>query len=339
MKNRNATHSERTESSDIGQFNNPITGSILILIIGLVLIGCFNAFNGNYISAFIIAGIGAVLWVLGLTEHSSDKPLEIGLLTFWGKPITIMGRYIVVRGKVILMPYPPFYLDSIKIVMDNEDFLFDGDDFIFLTQDNISMSIKISVTVTPNVDDLLDYIQAGAEMKKVFPQIREILYRETQTIVREMPSSDVQTKGKVIQDKLTACLLEGQSFGILIKKLQPLPSLPKEIRDKLMAIKGEEYDRRAEHAEYKTMWDAAKIMQREAAVQFIPNHTELTEKQLEERIKQLVMDGKIKTIPEFQETVKALRLVRDGKAIRIESSGNAGNIVLTDAQFNMGGKK
>lgn len=327
-----------TEADDIGGFNNPVTFTILLTLILMFVSGLYLTWIGEYLIGTILTLGSGGLAAAGYTSHSPEKPKEIGLITFWDKPLIIGKTYFTVAGDVFLLPFFPFNLKTIKITMDNTDEVFKGDDFVFQTKDGVYITLEISVTTTPEPKDLIDYIQAGADMKKVFGQIREILYREAQHIIKDMDAEEVQKEVKRVSQDLKASLKESGSFGIDVRKVQVVPALPKGYRDKKQAFAEEGLDRKAELKEYETMRIAAEELQTSSARQFVPNIDSLSQVQRSEQIGQLVVQGRIPTFEKCLDEVKTMRLIRDGKAIKVDASGNTGTVLIPNAQFNVGGK-
>lgn len=321
--------------SEIGGFNNPVTSGILGGLILMLVLGTVLIWEEKWLVGSILILITGLVASAGHIKHSPEKPKEIGFITLWGKPLTLGTRYFTVIGDVFLLPFFPFNLTTIKIEVDNAEKLFEGEDFIFQTKDGVFMTIKISITASPDVTDLIDYIQAGAATEKIFAQIREIFYRETQKIVRDIEAEDVQKQGNIVSEKLHTGLLESGSFGIEIKKIQILPSLPAKYRERKEAIKEEELERKAEQAEYETMRIAAEEIQLSHARQFVPNIDNLSPMEKARKISELIRAKEIPNLEKCLDEVKALRQIRDGKSLRIEGNG----VVITDAKFNMGGGK
>ncbi len=327
-----------TEADEIGGFNNPVTLTILITLILMFVGGLYLTWLGKYVIGAILALGSGGLAAAGYTSHSPEKPKEIGLITFWDKPLVIGKRYFTVAGDVFLLPFFPFNLKTIKITIDNTDEVFKGDDFVFQTNDGVYITLEISVTATPDPIDLIDYIQAGADMKKVFDQIREILYREAQNIIKEkeMDAEDVQREVKRFSEELKTSLKESGSFGIKIKKLQVVPALPKGYREKKQAFAEEILERKSEFQDYETMMDMAKKMQDEMILQFVPGIDSMDPVSRSREITKLVNEEKVYSLQRCIEEVKAIRLIRQGQTVGIQGKG-ARPIIVPNP--NTGGKQ
>lgn len=333
-------------SPELEKFNNPITIGILALVIFLIVIGVvivivFEPTMSNIFTGAIIAGIGGFMWIMGLTEHSPDKPREAGVIFCWGTPVILKGQSIVIGGKVILANYFPFYLDTVKVDISNKDKKFP---FKIMSKDKIPMDVEVSLTTRPNLDDLLNYIQAGNDMNKVFEQIDTIVYRDTQIQCRETNAEEIQTNGenisKALEGRITD-VFESKSFGTEVVKVQIDAQLPKILQDKLIDIQTERYQRSAENLEYETIWKAAKELQRQYALELIPNIAAQSPEQIEETIKALVASKEIENLDQCVERIKSLRLIKDQKVqvARIESQNTGtGNFSINEFRLNMTGK-
>ena len=298
-----------TEAPSLRPFDNPITFSILMLCVGLISIGVIMAAVGSF-WGIIIGGIGAGIWIAGDTDHPVN-PRTAGMLTFWDAPICIGGAPVVVGGRTILANYWPFFLSSTPLVTINQDRDFPVP---IVTKDNVNMPGFISVTLQPDVTDLVDYLQAGAKMEAIFSQIDDIISEKAKDEGRRHDSDDVAKQNSLISKPLRAHLgtiFEEKSFGIKIKKVQARYDMPPEIIQAINLERKANYDRAGQLAEYETdITSAEKLF---AAYQ---------------------KAGTPQTMDKCLQEIKQLRLIRDGKNYRFDGNG----VVLTDAKLDLGSK-
>lgn len=326
-----------SNAPELGRFNNPVTGGILILVIVLIGTGLgISLLHGELFGILlgaIVAGIGGTIWVMGETDHSPDKPKEVGVLTCWDKPITLGKRWpdhIVVVGKVILADYPPFYISSIKIDIQNKERKFS---FKVISQDKIVFQADVTVTARADTTDLLDYIQAGNDMEKVFNQISSIVDQDTQSICTLKEAEFLFFNRKYVSDALftnVSNIFASKSFGVEVIKVQFTPIIPDDVEKKLTEIKTEDWERDKELKDYGTMREAAKKLQREMARELlpviIPPATPLTDAQLDEAMKPLIKRGELKDLNSCIEMIKVQHLIQAGKVTRVESDGSLLNL-------------
>lgn len=320
---------QKSEAPQFGQFDNPVTLGILILIIALIVFGLYMCWLGNGLIGFSSVLIAATILSFGMVNHSPSKPREAGLITILDSPLLIGGNYILIAGRAWVIPW---LMSTVKFTMDNVDETFKGKDFVFQTEDNIPMEIEVSFTGAPDENDLLDFIQAGADMRKICSQIREIIFRETQKIVRTMNATEIQTQGEKLSELLTTCVLEAHSFGIKILKLQVVPALPDEIRKKMIEVARETYDRQAEFKDYAAIRDAAQKMQDDAAKEHEPGFDTLTPAAKAVVISKLVKAGNILTLHQYEERVLQFKLVREGKTTGINTASGTKTIGVVPTQ-------
>jgi|GEM_PF-4100878 len=330
--NENKVATTEDDAEVEGMLGNPFTRIILITALFLISVGCIMTFSQNW-WGIIVGGFGAGILAFGYTQHSPSDPKEVGVLTLWGKPLP---RHSVISGDVILLPYFPFNFTTIKIDVSNADTQFGGKGFIFLTKDKVPMVIEISITARPNIHDLRDYIQAGADMKKVYSQIREIVYRQVQIKVREMESIVVKTQGEDIGIEIKKAL-EAGDFGIEIKKVQVVASLPPAIEDSMVDAKREEYQRTAESADYHTIHIAAIRMQENAARQYIISFDSLPREVQVQKIMDLIKQKVILDLDGYEKKVREMKLIRDGKTAGIFTGDTSDKKSIIVA--NIGGDK
>ena len=153
-------------------------------------------------------------------------------------------------------------------------------------------------------------------MEKIFEQIDDIVFRETQAICREYAALFLETNGEVISKELERRLKHGvfeqRDFGVEVIKVQVRFTLPEKLREKMVETIIERQERKTELLEYETIAIAA---------------TELH--------KQSIKRGGTMTYDQCVKEIKNLRLIKDGKVTRIESDGNS----LTLNEVVIGGGK
>ncbi len=323
---------KKTEAIQPGQFDNPITLTILLVIIGLGLVGLWKCYSSETWSGLfwgiVCVTTSGMLWVFGLVEHSPKQPIEGGMITIWDRPFLLFGNYIVVGGKVPLLPFFPFFIDTMKFALDDQNYLFEGDDFFFQTKDNVSVKINISVTAMADIDDLLDYRQSGASMEAIMDQFREIFFSKTQTIVKGMDAIQVKTEGEKVSKRLLTDVFEGKSIGLTIKRVQIIPFLPKGLEEKMLRVLEETYQRISETKDYGTLTIGAQAMQIAAAKQFILNMDTLSPEERAQAILNLLNEKKILTLDEYTERIMSAKVIEQGNTTGIQGGGKVTPVVV-----------
>ncbi|MEK7610084.1 MAG: hypothetical protein AAB470_03135 [Patescibacteria group bacterium] len=315
----------KTEAPTLKPFDNIVTKTILAIIILLGFIGLSLAINGNLVGIPIFI-VGLLMMKVGLTEHSAD-PRTAGLLTFWDSPIEISGECVVVGGTTILANYFPFYLGSIKIDMTNHDKDFP---MKILSHDNVQMVGQVSITLQPDPKDLLDYVQAG-KMEKIFAQLDDIIFRETQKVCREKRFGwkEINIRGDEIASEIKRGIfrkneysfpagLEQHSFGVVVRKLQVKLLPPNSIIENAEQRADEILQREGENFEYETTLRAAKV-----------------------RLEEYHKDPKLKvavTLRDCIDEIRHERQIRQGQSFRVDSGGT-GNATIGVVNVNTGGQK
>lgn len=323
-----------SEAPKVGPLN-PITSVILAFIITLILAGFVLALYGEFLG-WVLAITGGLMLVFGIRKLSTDTPRQAGYLTIWGFPILTQHP---IGGNVILLPYFPFYLDIVVVDIDNANVAFP---FEVMSEDDVPLEIKVELTARPDTSDLLDYVQAGGNMKSVFDQIETIAYREVQKVVRKVKDAlNVIKEGEQISNQLTKniCeLLESHSFGIVPVKIQVKATLPDDIRKSLFKVKEEVFERKAENMEYETMRMAAYDLQVEVAKQVDPSIGKMDKEAKLKRVSELVDQHLLPDLEHYLDEIKTLRLIKDGMVARIEGSGDASTVNLVGTNLSFGKK-
>ncbi len=296
-------------------FGNPITLAILLACILLLGIGLILS---TLSPVGIIIGIfGVVIWWAGDTVHPSE-PRTAGLVKFWDSYITLGDRNVVVGGRTILAPYWPIFLSSTLVEITNKDKDFS---MKLLSRDNIQLEGFISVTLRPDIADLVDFIQAsGGDMGKIFEQLDDIIYEQAKSKARENDAEDIAKKSELISGPLRLHLqsnvFEQGSFGVEIVKIQARFDMPQDIINAMQQQVREGYERQGELKEYDTDTIAAQRLQ-----------TSYRDAGLTINLKDCL------------DEIKTLRLIRDERVARIETTGKGGNtVILADAKLDMNKK-
>lgn len=331
------------KAPQINAFGNWVTRLILFTVIALIVGGIFIGITTS-LWGIVIASIGALIWWAGDTELPAD-PRTAGMLTCWDQPIIdtitrtndagekiVEEIALVVGGRTILAPYFPFYIDVVAFEITNVDkefpmtVLSGGIDASGVQFDPVPLTGRISVTLRPNVDDALDYIQSG-KMTSIFAQLNDIIYEQAKMLARAHDSRTIAEKSEVISGPLRNHLehdvFERKSFGVDIVKIQAVFDLPKRVTDALTASAAEKYERTGEFAEYETDRLAAKTLQ--DSYKADPQ-----------------MVGRVPGLDQCLKTIQTLRLIRDERVARIETDGNVAGLIIKDVNMDMGrgnGKK
>ncbi|MBP6858612.1 MAG: hypothetical protein KBC33_02155 [Candidatus Pacebacteria bacterium] len=336
----------QTESPTLSPFGHPLTITTFFGSIGLVLLGLFLAFGEYWLIGIALATIGAAVFIFGRVYHSPSKPLEGGIVSFMDAPLKIGGKYITVGGTPILAPY--LRLSSIKVNMEtvNSEFTMT----VISNQDpdgkrNMPLTGKVKVTWHPNPNDLIDYNQVGNDPKKVEEILNDHVFPETQRIIKEGKISpiDICQNGPLISDELNKSIRNGlfnrKRLGIVLEHVKVEFPLPNEIREEMVGVNKEQYQREAERQEYETVRIAALEMQQAAAIQQIPNAASLNQSTLNGMIGELVRSKVVNDLNWYIEQVRSLRLVKDGMVARIEGGNGTVNLASVDVQFGAKNKQ
>jgi hypothetical protein len=332
----------------VGKFNNPVTGGILLLIIGLLICGILLTWKGGVILAlkhdprYFLGGlaliaVGMALWIGGEKTHKPANPKEVGMILLWDSPVTFhlewlpftekWSEYILVSGRVILAPYLPIFLDTLVIDIENKEKTFEVE---VISKDRITFKAKISMTARPNIHDLLDYMQAGSSMDKVWAQVGPIAQKRTEDACKLQDALDIffgqSTISKTLEQQVVE-LFETGSFGTEVVKVQFTPEIPEDVRKKLQAIKFEDWEREAEFKDYGTMQDAARKWQRDLVRQFAINNQrtsfpdENDEVAWAALVNEMVATDQVPNLEYCLESIKTQRLIKEGKVNRLEVPG------------------
>lgn len=253
-----------TEAPELKPFGNPVSKTILGSVIGLGIVGLFMAVLGSLWGIPVFA-TGVIMLVFGLTKFSPDKPRTAGLLTRNGVPIKGKdGKGYVVGGITILMDYFPFFIGAIPIDITNQDKNFPMTATCKGTDDKnkgtVVLEGEVSVSLRPNINDLVDFVDAGADMKKIWDQLDDIVVNAVREKCKDKSWIDVVQNGKEIGDKVKEHVLDNQSFGVEIFKLQVVLNAPKTLVKSALQREVEMQERQSDNLDYETMRLAAQTL-------------------------------------------------------------------------------
>ena len=315
------TQTNPTSAPELKPFNNPVTRGVLTVILASIIIGLAIIILFPLYLSFIgvvLASLGILAWWAGDTRLPAD-PRTAGILTFWDSFITVGGEPVVIGGRTILANYFPFFLGVVSFEITNRDKDFP---ISVLSSDNVPLEGVISITLRPDVNDAIDYIQAG-KMENILTQLDDIVYEKSKAVARTLTADQIAKQSELISGPLcnhVSNKLEEGSFGVTIEKVQSRFDLPKDVIEAMKQKVREVHEREGEYEEYRTMMGAAVELQKKYAQD--PS-----------------MAGRVPTLEQCVQEIKTLRLIRDERVARIETTGGTKNILLTDANLNMGSKK
>lgn len=288
--------------------SNKVILAVVILEGILMALGIILTIKGYFLG--VILGIIAVtMFVKGLKEHSSN-PLTFGLITIWNKPSELCG---VVSGIVPLLNFFPFWVNTIDIDMTLKDRDIPVEDV--LSSDDVPMGGKVSITLRPDKDDLIDYIGAG-QMKGVFDIADDLIIIDVEKFCKKQAWRDIQQKSPNFEKELKE-MIETHPFGVKVRKIQVRLYAPKDLLTDVMQQQKEIAQRRGELAEFATTLEAATLRL--------------------DAIRATAQPGQeIPTLESQIGEINRERLIRNDKTLRIE--GNAQSVIISDASINFGGK-
>jgi hypothetical protein len=289
-------------SVDLKPFDNWVTRMILTLIVTMTMVGILfiilSHSNFWFFSGIVMTCLGVLAWIYGSTEFPENPPTA-GALFFWNVPIMSNGKQIVVGGKTILADYFPFYISAVSIDMSNKNREIP---ISVISSDGVQLEGKVSVTASPEKDDIRDFIQAGAKVEGVFDQITDIVVTKSREYARGREQLDLMVDGQLIGRPLKGDLDQG-SFGVRIFKVNVVLKQPDDVRKAMQGKVTEKYDRDNEMKEYETNLDAAKALQTAYA-----NDQHRSGKP-------------VPSLRDCLEEILEQRLIRDGKATGIKNKG------------------
>ncbi|GEM_PF-2472146 len=324
------SQNQNTEAPKLQPFSNLITGSILGVLIGILFLGAFLASFGNFIGVLLVVG-SLLIYTVGKTEHPNTKPRTAGLITLWGTPIQIGGQYVVVGGTTILLDFFPFNIGTIKVIIENDErkfpmIILSGDKTESGKDSPIPMEGWVALTLRAHIADLFDFIQAGNDMTKVFDQLDDIVFRQTQKICRDMTGLDIQRKGdeigRTLRYHLEGEVFEQGSFGVEVIKIQSRFLMPKGVLDDMTDAARETYQREADSREYQTTRLNAEALQ-----QFYQGDP--------------TKPSKIPSRENCITEIKDQLLIKNGqkRVVAIQTEGKGDDITIANLKIDMEGKK
>jgi hypothetical protein len=307
----------KTSAPELKPFGNAVTRGILISIIALVAVGSVLTLAGSFMGV-IVGSVGILAWWAGYTKIPTD-PRTGGALTCWGSFVELNGKSIVVGGDTILADYFPFYLGYVPFELTNRDKDFP---MTVMSKDNVPLEGVVSITLRPEIEDAVDYIQAG-KMDNILLQLDDIIYEIAKRHGRMHNGEEIAKDSELISGPIRAHLGSDEfgesNFGVTVIKVQAKFDMPEDVLIDMKQQVREQYQRKNELLEYETDIMAAKKLQEQYSSD--PH-----------------MTGKVPTLKECLQEIKTLRLIRDQRVARIESTGNTGNVILADANLDMGRK-
>ena len=254
---------DATESPRLKPFGNPVSITIIWVIIVLGGVGILLALLGKFLGIIVFV-IGMLILKFGLTKFSPDKPRIAGLLTRNGVPIKGRdGNGYVVGGITILMDYFPFYIGAIPIDITNQDKDFPvkitckGTD-----QDgNVTVQLEgiVSVSWRPDLADLQDYVDSGSSPEKIWAQLDDIVENRVRSECKDKSWLYlVQEGGEAVGDFVRRSILDHSSFGIDLFKIQIVLNAPSDLVKGALNREIELQQRQSDLLDYATMRLAAK---------------------------------------------------------------------------------
>lgn len=238
---------------------------------------------------------GVTIFATGLKKLSNDPPTA-GVLHFLGEPLEIDGEPVAVAGITLVPGFLGLSVVEVNITKHDKDF-----PVVVYSKTGTPLNGRISVTYEPNVKDLVDYINTGNKPENVDNQIDDIVVQVSRPIAITMTSDEIRTRGSIIADAIQNHL-QSRDFGIRVTNLQAVFDPPGNVVTAMGAKEAEQYQRQAELYEYnQTNLRAARDLQQ--AYMSDP-----------------LMKGKVPSLEVCLQQVLTQRLIRDGKATRIEGT-------------------
>jgi len=335
-------------------FNNPVTGLILLLVVGLIVSGPCLAWFNNIMLGLLLAGSGGVLWTVGFTVHDpgskeDDKPIVAGLLTCWNKIIRfpiLWPNGMVVGGNVILLPFFPFYIDSIKLEVDVKSFEYPIE---VMFKGNVPAMVKVKVVAQADLNDLPDHITAGGNMPAVFKDIESAVKQSARRACRDKELVKAIEDSEPISRELQKDVenrFTQRTYGARVILVQLIPEVPDALRTAMLEAGGETFERDGELFDNATKMLAAKEMQRVAARQFVagsnitnPDGTYvMSNAVLDEKMQPFIARDQVKSIEHYLGQVKDLQALEDKNYKVFDTRGNGFAMIETGTTGRKGGK-
>ncbi len=252
-------------ATKLGRFNNPVSGSILAVILVMIFVGVFLLITGNWYG-IPTAVLAVILYFVGETKLP-DTPLTGGILYFWGRPIIKNGKALIVGGTTFEFDFFPFNFKLLRVDLSSKTFEYE----IEITSDGgVTLPVKIVIVGKVNPCDLIDLIQVGGTLESAFGQIKGILSVSLQALVDGMAMQQLTQKGSLVRslgDTMRG-LIEAGSFGVTVDKFSMDFDQPESIKKAALAKEEERYQREAEEADLFTAINLAEKIQ--AAVKTNP---------------------------------------------------------------------
>jgi hypothetical protein len=242
---------------------------------------------------------GIAMFVFGYTDIPS-KPRTAGVLTLWGSFSTIGDKPIIVGGKTILANYFPFNLSCEQIDITNVDKKIP---MAITSKDEVVLEGNVSITLFPDLEDAIDYIQAGGDIKKIIEQLDDIVKKGAREIARNIDALEITQDSEKLSGPLKAGVekyVDSKSFGVTVYKIQAIFNQPDDVIKAMKGVRLELYERKNEMTEYTTFTQAARQLQ-----EFYQSDP--------------LMEGKVPTLKECVEEIKSLRLIRDSRSQEVRN--------------------
>ncbi|MDE1975071.1 MAG: hypothetical protein KGI49_00975 [Patescibacteria group bacterium] len=220
--------------------SNPITGGMVVLIVGLIIIGGYVTWMGNLWGAMFLF-VGIIIVGAGYAS-GSDEPYKLRLIKIWNNPVKIGSRYVSVAGNVILADYPPFYLGSTQIDMTWFELSFK--DIDILSKDKVPATVSVAIIGIPDDDNLFDFDKAG-QWKGIEKDMDKIVNKETERVCKDEPIEAMAASSSVVSDKLEPIIrryITRARFGFKVQIVRADIKIPDDLKKKMLGAKGAIYE-------------------------------------------------------------------------------------------------
>lgn len=245
-------------ATELGQFDNPVSGTIIGAIVGMTLIGfILLLFGSGYGILFTVLGV--ILYLVGDTDLP-DTPLTGGVLYFWGRPLKWKGKAMVVGGRSISFDIPLVRFKLLPVVMASKTFEFK---YEATSEGGVTIPAKITIVARVDRDDLIDLIQVGGSLEAAFDLIKGVLGVSLQILTDGKTIEQLTEKGAFVKrlgDRMIK-IIETGSFGVKVDKLSIDFDQPDDVKKAALARTIELHQRKGEKADLITAIDLARQIQ------------------------------------------------------------------------------
>jgi hypothetical protein len=327
----------------VKRFSDPLDILIFAILCTVVVAGLAIACIGTSWStllALILEVLAVLAWKFGEIRHSPSDPREVGVITFRGTPLkNSEGKIRKVMGNVILAPYWPIELGTYKIVLDNskKDF-----DFMLTSRDGIVMTTKFTLLGHPDLEDLDDFNQAGADMEDIWQQNKQVVFMAAQLKFRENKAEDIQSKPSlIIKDLVTDIneVFKSNRLGVKLFDILMEAKMPETLQKDREERQREIYQREGDLEDYRTIRIAALELQIELARDQIEGGHEMHEDEIKKRLFGLVQAGKIPNLDQCIEKIRKNRQDKQGHSFRMDTDTKGGTMHVSAININTGDNK